>query len=70
MIGIVATRRSASKVGGFAANGCVARTTVSKSLGDATVTSMRSVPMRVFNSAGVPCATVRPWSSTTTSSAS
>ena len=38
--------------------------------GDATVTSMRSVPMRAFSSSGVPCATVRPWSSTTMSSAS
>ena len=31
---------------------------------------MRSVPMRAFSSSGVPCATVRPWSSTTMSSAS
>ena len=35
-----------------------------------TVTSMRSSPMRAFSSSGVPWATVRPWSSTTMSSAS
>ena len=35
-----------------------------------TLTSMRSSPMRAFSSSGVPWATVRPWSSTTMSSAS
>ena len=50
---------------------CVApRRRASSSARAATVTSMRSVPMRAFSSSGVPCATVRPWSSTTMSSAS
>ena len=69
--GTVAMRRSSSNVGRVRRErASVARRPRRARRATATVTSTRSVPMRAFSSSGVPCATVRPWSSTTMSSAS